>query len=218
MPFAGVEVAPGAVLVKGWLDKTAQRALLEQVRAVLAEAPLYKPRMPRSGAPLSVLMTNCGALGWMTDAERGYRYEAAHPQTGRRWPPIPELALRAWREIARWPTEPEACLVNWYDAAAKMGLHQDRDEANLAAPVLSISLGDEAVFRLGGTDRRAPTKSIRLASGDVLTLGGPSRLAFHGIDRIIPNSSRLLEEGGRFNLTLRRVNPSPANPRQSSGP
>ena len=121
----------------------------------------------------------------------------------------PALALRAWRDLAApYPHPPEACLVNFYDAGARMGLHQDRDEQEFAAPVLSLSLGDTAVFRIGGVVRSDPTRSIKLASGDALLLSGPSRLAYHGIDRLIPDSSTLLKQPGRINLTLRRVNPA----------
>ncbi|HMM65102.1 MAG TPA: alpha-ketoglutarate-dependent dioxygenase AlkB [Mesorhizobium sp.] len=189
----------------GYLDRAAQAALLEDIRAVVADAPLYVPAMPRTGKEMSVRMTNCGALGWVTDKERGYRYQATHPATGRPWPPIPEALLRVWRDVAACPLEPEACLVNFYTSEAKMGQHQDRDEADFAAPVVSVSLGDDCLFRVGGPRRQDRTVSLRLQSGDVLVLGGTSRLAFHGVDRIYPGTSTLLKNGGRINLTLRRV-------------
>jgi alkylated DNA repair protein (DNA oxidative demethylase) len=189
----------------GHLDRAAQEALLEDIRAVVAAAPLYVPAMPKTGRPMSVRMTNCGALGWVTDRDGGYRYQAEHPLTGKPWPPIPESLLALWREIARHPLPPEACLVNFYSAEAKMGQHQDRDEKELSAPVVSASLGDACLFRVGGTRRTDPTVSFRLASGDVVVLGGESRLAFHGVDRIYPQTSDLLRNGGRINLTLRRV-------------
>lgn len=160
--------------------------------------------MPRTGAPFSVRMSNAGPLGWVADSA-GYRYQPAHPETGRPWPPIPRSVLELWDELTGYPAPPEACLVNYYGAGARMGLHQDRDEAALDAPVLSISLGDSALFRVGGTDRRGPSRTIRLDSGDALLLAEAHRLAFHGIDRILAGSSRLLAEGGRFNLTVRRV-------------
>jgi alkylated DNA repair protein (DNA oxidative demethylase) len=175
------------------------------LRAVLAEAPLFTPTMPRSGLPMSVRMTNCGPLGWVTDKQGGYRYQATHPVTGRPWPAIPPRLLELWSEVAEYPAPPEACLVNYYDGAAKMGLHQDRDERDFAAPVLSVSLGDTAIFRVGGRTRKDPTRTFELRSGDVVLLGGEDRLAFHGIDRTLPGSSDVLAEGGRFNLTLRRV-------------
>jgi alkylated DNA repair protein (DNA oxidative demethylase) len=157
---------------------------------------------------MSVKMTNCGPLGWMTDAA-GYRYQAAHPETGRPWPPMPDILLRAWADLGGYPHPPEACLINYYAADARMGLHQDRDEQDFAAPVVSLSLGDTGLFRIGGTRRKDPTQSFRLASGDAVVLGGAARLAFHGIDRIVPGTSTLLAEGGRINLTLRRVTPPP---------
>jgi alkylated DNA repair protein (DNA oxidative demethylase) len=187
------------------LDRSAQAALLGAIRRVIAEAPLYTPTMPRSGKPMSVRMTNAGPLGWVTDKERGYRYQAMHPETGKPWPPIPPMLLDLWTECAGYPHPPEACLINYYAGAAKMGLHQDRDEQDFDAPVLSVSLGDTGIFRVGGTTRKAPTESYELRSGDVFVLGGADRLAYHGIDRVLPGTSDLLEEGGRFNLTLRRV-------------
>ncbi len=200
-------LAPGLIYHPGYLDRAAQDALLAELREAVREAPLYTPRMPRTGKPFSVRMTNCGELGWVSD-ETGYRYEARHPETGRPWPPISEIALRAWRELASHPDEPQACLVNFYAPEARMGLHQDRDEEDLAAPVLSLSLGDTGVFRYGGTSRGGPTRSVRLESGDALVIGGESRLIYHGVDRIIPDSSTLLPKGGRINLTLRRVSRS----------
>ena len=199
------DLPAGLTLVPGYLDRTAQVALLDAIRVVLAAAPPFRPTMPRTGKPFSVMMSNCGPLGWVSDRS-GYRYRPTHPVTGTAWPPIPHMLLEAWRDLARYPDPPEACLVNIYDAKARMGLHQDRDEQDLAAPVLSVSLGDTALFRWGGTARGGPTHSVRLHSGDALLLGGPARLALHGIDRVVANSSTLLFEGGRINLTLRRVN------------
>ena len=194
-------------LTPAYLDRAAQHELLAAVRAVIAAAPLYVPRMPRSGKPMSVQMTNCGALGWVTDAERGYRYQATHPETGAAWPPIPEMLLAAWRDLGGYPHPPQACLINFYAASARMGLHQDKDEQDLAAPVVSLSLGATCLFRVGGVKRNDPTRSLRLASGDAVVLGGEGRLAFHGVDRILPGTSTLLAEDTRINLTLRRVTP-----------
>ena len=182
-----------------------QLALLGELRAIMEEAPLFTPTMPRSGKAMSVRMTNCGPLGWVTDKERGYRYQATHPVTGRPWPAMPQMLLDLWDEVARYQAPPEACLVNYYDGDAKMGLHQDKDEEDFAAPVLSISLGDTAIFRAGGSSRRDPTRKFELKSGDVVVLGREDRLAFHGIDRVLAGTSDLLPEGGRINLTLRRV-------------
>lgn len=188
-----------------WLDLGAQRVLLAEIRQVIAQAPLYVPTMPRSGKPMSVRMTNAGPLGWVTDKARGYRYQATHPETGEPWPAIPRMLLDLWGALAGYPHPPQACLINYYDSDAKMGLHQDRDEEDFAAPVLSVSLGDTGVFRLGGTTRKDPTRKFELVSGGVFVLDGEDRLAYHGIDRILPGTSDLLGEGGRFNLTLRRV-------------
>lgn len=187
------------------LDRQAQAALLAALRRVIAEAPLFTPTMPRSGKPMSVRMTNCGPLGWVTDKQRGYRYQPTHPQTGKPWPAIPPMLLALWDEAARYKAPPEACLVNYYVGNAKMGLHQDKDEEDFAAPVLSVSLGDTGIFRVGGRSRKDPTETYELESGDVVVLGGEDRLAYHGIDRILPGTSDLLPEGGRINLTLRRV-------------
>jgi DNA oxidative demethylase len=197
-------IFPGAALSPAFLDEAAQRALLDAIREVIRAAPLYRPHMPGSGRPLSVRMTNCGDLGWVTD-EGGYRYQRHHPETGAPWPPIPALAVEAWQRLASYPHRPQCGLVNFYGAAAKLGLHQDRDEQDFAAPVISLSLGDTCVFRIGGKKRNDPVRTLRLASGDALVLGGEARLVFHGVDRILSGTSRLLPEGGRINLTLRRV-------------
>lgn len=189
----------------GYLDRAAQEALIDDIRAVVRAAPLYVPVMPRTGTPMRVRMTNCGALGWVTDKENGYRYQARHPVTDAPWPEIPARLLELWRAVAPSAALPQACLVNFYDASAKMGLHQDRDEQTFDAPVVSISLGDTCLFRIGGKNRSDPTHSIKLQSGDVVVLGGEGRLAFHGVDRIYPGTSTLLKSGGRINLTLRRV-------------
>ncbi len=197
---------PGIRHIPGYLDAAGQRALVDDIRAVVEAAPLYTPEMPRTGKPMSVRMTNCGALGWVTDKAGGYRYQPTHPVTGKPWPPIPARLLEIWRGVGGYPHPPEACLVNFYADTARMGLHQDRDERDFAAPVVSISLGDDCLFRVGGTKRADPTVSLRLSSGDVVVLGGEARLAFHGVDRIYPCTSMLLKNGGRINLTLRRVN------------
>ncbi len=198
----------GAQFYPGYLDRNAQAAVLTAVRNVFVAAPLYRPRMPKSGRPFSVRMSNCGVLGWVSD-EKGYRYEPIHPETGRPWPPLPQPLATLWEDVSGYPQQPEACLINYYSAEAKMGLHQDRDEAEFAAPVVSLSLGDSCLFRVGGGKRGDPSRSVRLNSGDVVVLGGAARLAFHGVDRIFSNTSTLLTEAGlgagRINLTMRRV-------------
>ena len=202
---------PGFRILPGRLDGAAQAALVGLLRAAVGEAPFFQPTMPRTGKPFSVRMTNLGPLGWVSAREGGYRYQPFHPVTGRPWPPIPAPVMEVWRDVSGVACPPEACLVNCYAPGARMGLHQDRDEQDLRAPVVSISLGDACLFRIGGTERSDPTRSLRLSSGDVVVLGGASRLAFHGVDRIYPGTSRLLAgwlpEGGRINLTLRRVTP-----------
>jgi alkylated DNA repair protein (DNA oxidative demethylase) len=190
-----------------YLDRPRQEALIGTVRAIVAEAPLYVPAMPGTGKPMSVRMTNCGSLGWMTDKAGGYRYQPTHPATGRPWPAIPQDLLTLWSDIAGYALPPEACLINFYSDDAKMGLHQDRDEKDFGAPVLSVSLGNACLFRVGGTRRTDRTLSFKLSSGDIVVLGGEGRLCFHGVDRIYPSTSTLLKNGGRINLTLRRVNP-----------
>lgn len=199
------ESLDGFRLFPGLLDRARQQALAETVRALLSSAPPYHATMPKSGQRMSVAMSNAGSLGWYSDKEHGYRYVTHHPVTGQPWPAIPDSVLSIWWAVADYDHAPECCLINHYSSTAKMGLHQDRDEAAMAAPVVSISLGDDALFRLGGTTRKAPTRSFKLASGDVLVLGGAARLAFHGVDRVIGGTSRLLPGGGRINLTLRRV-------------
>ena len=199
-----MQLAPGLSFHPAYLEPQAQAALVETLRAIVAAAPLFTPKMPKTGKPFSVRMTNCGELGWVSDAG-GYRYQPDHPVTGAPWPPMPEVLLMAWRELSGYDRPPQACLINMYEASAHMGLHQDRDETDFDAPVVSLSLGDTCVFRIGGTARKDPTRSLKLASGDAFVLGGPARLIFHGVDRIIRGTSTLLAQGGRINLTLRRV-------------
>jgi DNA oxidative demethylase len=203
--MTSVILAPGLACYPGYLDRPAQETLLEAVRAITRAAPLYSPRMPRTGKPFSVRMTNCGRLGWVSDRE-GYRYQPTHPETGEPWPAMPEQVLRAWEELSFYPHPPDACLINFYEQAARMGLHQDKDEEEFEAPVVSLSLGDTALFRYGGLERKDPTRSINLRSGDAIVFGGPARLIHHGIDRLLLGTSDLLPQGGRLNLTLRKVN------------
>ena len=202
--LAAVAVAPGVGYFPGLLDRAAQEALRDEILGNSGRGAPFRPRMPRTGKPFSVRMSNCGPLGWVSD-ETGYRYQPTHPETGRAWPEMPPRLVEIWKDLAPDAPPPEACLINLYDANARMGLHQDRDEQELGAPVVSLSLGDSALFRLGGSRRGDRTRSLKLQSGDAIAFGGPARLAFHGIDRITPGSSTLFAEGGRINLTLRRV-------------
>lgn len=194
----------GLKYLPSYFDRTAQEALIAAVEAAVAQAPFYTPVMPRSGRPFTVRMSNLGQLGWVSDRD-GYRYQAQHPETGQPWPAIPDLVLALWRKVADYPHDPEACLVNHYREGAKLGLHRDEDEKEFAAPVVSVSLGDTAIFRIGGTERSGKTETLKLSSGDVLVMGGASRLRYHGIDRVLSGTSTLLAQGGRLNLTLRRV-------------
>jgi alkylated DNA repair protein (DNA oxidative demethylase) len=204
-----IAVAPGVTLWPERLGIQDQGALLAAIFERLKVAPFYKPAMPGSGKPLSVEMTNFGPLGWVSDQAKGYRYEKLHPVTGEPWPEIPDALLVLWAEATRYPVPPEACLVNLYRSGARMGLHRDQDEAASDAPVLSVSLGDRAVFRFSTGAGRTPTKTIMLRSGDVLAFGGPARLMHHGIDRVEAGTSGLIPGGGRINLTLRRVTMPP---------
>jgi alkylated DNA repair protein (DNA oxidative demethylase) len=196
------EIIRGIAIWRGYLSRDAQVAMLADLRAVASAAPFRAPVTPW-GKPMTVRMTSAGRFGWVTD-RRGYRYEPAQPD-GTPWPPIPESVLAVWRGVAGVERMPDCCLVNLYRDAARMGLHQDRDEADFGWPVVSVSLGDEALFRIGNVERGGPTQSVWLASGDVLVMGGAARLVHHGIDRFRPGTSTLLENGGRINLTLRVV-------------
>lgn len=196
----------GFTLLPGRLDAAAQAALVDAVLTAAQAAPFHRQATP-GGKAMSVEMTGLGPLSWITDG-RGYRYEGRHPLTGEPWPAMPPVLLDLWAELADPAVPADACLVNLYRDGARMGLHRDEDEADFGFPVLSVSLGDTAVFRLGGLRRADPTRSVRLASGDVCLLAGQSRLAFHGVDRILPGSSRLVPGGGRINLTLRRARPA----------
>ena len=193
----------GFRLWPGALSVTAQSALLAEVLAAVEQSSFFRPVTP-GGRPFSVEMTNLGPLGWVSD-RAGYRYQPLHPDTGQPWPAIPGVLLALWRTVSGYSHDPEACLVNFYSGGARMGLHRDEDEDDFTAPVLSVSLGDTAIFRIGGPERGGKTGTLKLNSGDVLVMGGPSRLCYHGIDRVLTGSSTLLKDGGRINLTLRRV-------------
>ncbi|MEM7270224.1 MAG: alpha-ketoglutarate-dependent dioxygenase AlkB [Pseudomonadota bacterium] len=198
------EIAAGFSLYDRLLGEDAQGALAADLRAVAEAAPMFSP-VTRWGKPMSVKMTSAGRVGWYSD-RRGYRYEPRHP-SGAQWPAIPESVLNVWREVSGYPKDPDCCLINYYSEKAKMGLHRDADEEAYDAPVVSISLGDSARFRIGGLERSDPTQAIDLHSGDVLVMGGPARLAYHGVDRIRFGTSTLLPKGGRINVTLRVVHP-----------
>ena len=187
---------------KGYLDLAEQRALIDALRPVLKAAPLFSPSVP-GGNQMSVRMTSAGQFGWYSDAS-GYRYADTHPK-GQAWPEIPDQVLSIWQKLSGVERFPECCLLNYYGEHAKMGLHQDKDEADFSYPVVSISLGDDGLFRMGNQTRGGKTESLWLSSGDVVVMGGEARLTYHGVDRIRYKSSRLLPKGGRINLTLRVV-------------
>lgn len=195
-------VLKGVQVWQGLLDRAAQAAILADIRRIVAVAPLFSPITP-SGKPMSVQMTSAGQFGWISDRS-GYRYSQTHPR-GTPWPAIPRSVLSIWDDVAASTAKPDCCLVNLYREAAKMGMHQDRDEADFTHPVVSVSLGDDGLFRIGNTTRGGPTESIWLKSGDVVVMGGDARLAYHGIDKTRTGSSTLLNGGGRINLTLRVV-------------
>ena len=183
-----------------------QQALIGAVKAGVAQAPFYQPTMPRTGTPLSVVMSNFGELGWVTDKDKGYRYEAVHPKNNKPWPAMPEALLKLWDDVSAYPAPPEACLINWYHKEkTSMGMHVDLDEHELRAPVVSVSLGDPAMFRIGGPKRGGPTQGIKLYSGDVVVLSGEARLCYHGVSKVFFGESALVPRGGRINLTMRRV-------------
>ncbi|WP_420861845.1 alpha-ketoglutarate-dependent dioxygenase AlkB family protein [Algirhabdus cladophorae] len=192
----------GFAIYKGFLDRLAQERLVEDIRQVAQAAPFVSPITP-SGQKMSVRMTAAGPYGWITD-RRGYRYAKHHPN-GQAWPDMPPSVIQIWQNISEAARAPECCLINYYSEAARMGLHQDKDEASFDWPVVSVSLGDEALFRMGGETRGDPTQSVWLASGDVVVMGGAARRSFHGVDRIKFGSSALLSKGGRINLTMRIV-------------
>jgi len=192
----------GVTVHPGFVGDLSQAEMIVDLRKIITLAPLFSPQTP-SGKPMRVRMSAAGKYGWYSD-RRGYRYVAQHP-SGRAWPAIPDSILAVWRALGAAGRDPDCCLINYYDQNAKMGLHQDRDEVDFTFPVVSISLGDAALFRVGGTERGGKTASAWLRSGDVAVLGGAARLAYHGVDRIRFGSSTLLAKGGRINLTLRVV-------------
>lgn len=185
--------------------------MLDDMAKVIAEAPLFRPQMP-TGPFMTNSLTNCGAFGWFSD-KRGYRYEPAHPGTGRPWPAIPEavsaVARAAVDEAGFDAFEPDACLVNVYAADGRLSLHRDYDEADFKWPIVSFSFGSDADFLLGGVKRSDKTQTITLHSGDIMVFGGPSRLRYHGVRRVKPGTSPImhpvLPDGGRINLTLRHA-------------
>jgi DNA oxidative demethylase len=198
-------IVPGAQILRGFaLDKAS--ALLPAIEHIQAAAPFRRLTTP-GGLRMSVAMTNCGALGWVSDA-RGYRYEACDPVSGRRWPPMPPVFLELAQAAARaggFPEfEPNACLVNRYEPGARLTLHQDKDERDYGAPIVSVSLGLPAVFLFGGNARKDRARRIPLQHGDVVVWGGPARLHHHGVLALKDGHHEILG-AQRLNLTFRRA-------------
>ncbi|KZY30192.1 alkylated DNA repair dioxygenase [Roseovarius sp. HI0049] len=192
----------GVDVYEGFLDREGQERVVEDIRGVAEAAPLFSPMTPY-GKPMRVKMTSAGKYGWYSD-RKGYRYERQHPD-GQGWPAIPESVLAIWRALVSRERMPDCCLVNYYGEEARMGMHQHRDEADFGWPVLSVSLGDDGLFRIGNETRGGKTQSVWLRSGDVVVMGGEARLLYHGLDKIRFGTSTLLPKGGRINLTLRVV-------------
>lgn len=193
----------GVVLLRGFATAP---AVVDAVRAVQAEAPPRRMVTP-GGYAMSVAMTSCGDLGWVTD-RGGYRYDPLDPASGRRWPAMPAslraLATRAAATAGFAGFAPDSCLVNLYEPGARLSLHQDRNERDFAQPIVSVSLGLPAVFLLGGDRRTDPTQPVRLAHGDVLVFGGPARRVYHGVKPLKPGDHPVLG-ACRVNLTFRRA-------------
>lgn len=192
----------GFDIYKAYLDKSRQSDVVAAVRRVASAAPMFSPMTPY-GKPMRVKMTSAGEYGWVSDAQ-GYRYATSHPN-GVVWPDIPNDILDIWNALSRHARKPQSCLINFYGEGARMGMHQDKDEADFSAPVVSLSLGDAGLFRIGNQTRGGKTESLWLESGDVVVMGGEARLSYHGVDRIRFGSSSLLPKGGRINVTLRVV-------------
>jgi alkylated DNA repair protein (DNA oxidative demethylase) len=194
----------GAVLLRGFAED--QAGLAAEIDAVAVAAP-FRHMVTPGGFAMSVAMTNCGAYGWVTD-RKGYRYADADPASGRRWPAMParfrDLAARAAAEAGFGGFAPDSCLTNRYVAGARMSLHQDKDEADFAAPIVSVSLGLPATFLWGGTKRSDKPRRFRLGSGDVVVWGGPARLTFHGVDTLADGDDAVTGKC-RYNLTFRKA-------------
>lgn len=206
LPYVAPQVmAPGAVLLRGFAIGVDQ-ALLDAVAQVTACAP-WRHLVTPGGYTMSVAMSNCGALGWVSD-RTGYRYTRTDPLSGQPWPPMPDcfvdLAGRAAAEAGFNDFRPDACLVNRYEPGARLSLHQDRDEGDMSAPIVSVSLGLPAVFLFGSTLRKDRPARYRLVHGDVAVWGGPSRLAYHGVAPL-PKGEHALLGRQRINLTFRRA-------------
>ncbi|QND72204.1 DNA oxidative demethylase AlkB [Tardiphaga robiniae] len=199
------ELAEGAVLLRNFFA-TEQPDVIAALRMIVKAAP-FRHLVTPGGHTMSVAMTNCGRVGWVSDA-RGYRYDPVDPDSGKSWPEMPapfrDLAARAAVRAGFGAFTPDACLINRYKPGAKLSLHQDKDELDLRAPIVSVSLGLPATFLFGGLSRSTPTRRYRLTHGDVVVWGGPSRLAYHGVAPL-PDGEHPVMGGQRINLTFRKT-------------
>ena len=199
------DLAPGAVLLRGFALRE-EAAVLGALNDVVAKAP-FRHMVTPGGYRMSVAMTNCGSLGWITD-RTGYRYDAIDPESGKHWPPMPDsflkLAVDAAREAGFQRFEPDACLINRYEIGARLSLHQDKDERDYDQPIVSVSLGIPAVFLFGGSTRSDKTKRVHVEHGDVVVSGGPARLRYHGVMPLKQGMHLALGEY-RVNLTFRKA-------------
>ncbi len=200
----------GMVVLRGRLSRAEQAEFVRLAFEVADDAPFYTPVM-RGGAPFRVQMTSAGDIGWLSD-EAGYRYARVHPETKRPWPEIPEpitsFAKAAALEAGFSGFTPDSCLFNLYRSDGKLGIHRDHVEQDRVSPIVSVSLGDSCVFKFGGLSKGGPFTDWTLVSGDVVVFGGPSRLAWHGVSKILRGTSDLIPGGGRMNLTVRRAMPA----------
>jgi len=200
-----IELAEGAVILRDFATTIAE-SMIHEIQAINSQAPFRQMKTP-NGFTMSVRTTSCGNLGWISDA-RGYRYEAINPATKHHWPQMPSLFLKlanqAAQEAGYHDFQPDSCLINRYEAGAKLALHQDKDENDFSAPIVSVSLGLPAIFQFGGNHRSDKPLRHRLEHGDVVVWGGVSRMAFHGIEPIIDGIHPLTGHE-RINLTFRKV-------------
>ena len=197
------DLAEGAMLLRGFALPFEDR-VLSALRSVVGQSP-FRHMVTPGGYTMSVAMTNCGAVGWVTDRS-GYRYDRLDPETGRPWPALPsaflDLALAAAKEAGYPDFRPDACLINRYEPGAKLSLHQDKDERNFSHPIVSVSLGLPATFQFGRLNRNDPVRKYALRHGDVVVWGGPSRLFYHGVTELKDGDHESLGRM-RINLTFR---------------
>jgi alkylated DNA repair protein (DNA oxidative demethylase) len=196
-----MKVIPGLDYFPNYLSIKEIDLLNEEINLAIKQAPFFVPTMPKTAKKFSVKITNMGNLGWVSDRVSGYRYQDYHPVNYKKWPKISDNIINIWQTLTNLKERPDCCLINHYDKNAKMGLHVDNDENDFSYPVLSISLGNSALFRFGGLKRNDKTKSFKLNNGDALMMHGPARLIYHGIDKVYASNNF----NHRINLTLRKI-------------